>query len=102
MPGSGCSSCQLTHVTTCAIYTRISEDKLADGHGVTNQLNDLARLAEARGWTVTDRLSDNDIGVTRKDPRLRLRTGPAMRRGSGSSTRTRWTWCSAGGGIATS
>jgi DNA invertase Pin-like site-specific DNA recombinase len=55
-------------MTTCAIYTRISEDKLADGHGVTNQLNDLAKRAEARGWTVTHRLSDNDIGVTRKDP----------------------------------
>jgi hypothetical protein len=36
----------------CLIYTRISLDKLGDG----------------RGWTVTHRLSDNDIGVTRKDP----------------------------------
>jgi hypothetical protein len=63
-------------VTTCAIYTRISEDKLADGHGVTNQFNDLARLAEARGWTVTDRLSDNDIGVTRKDPTAAAKNRP--------------------------
>jgi DNA invertase Pin-like site-specific DNA recombinase len=56
-------------MTTCAIYTRISKDKLGDGHGVANQLADLEKRAEARGWTVTHRLSDNDIGVTRKDPR---------------------------------
>jgi DNA invertase Pin-like site-specific DNA recombinase len=53
----------------CLIYTRISKDKLGDGHGVANQLADLEKRAEARGWTVTHRLSDNDIGVTRKDPR---------------------------------
>jgi hypothetical protein len=47
----------------------ISKDKLGDGHGVANQLADLEKRAEARGWTVTGRLSDNDIGVTRKDPR---------------------------------
>ena len=50
------------------IYTRISKDKLGDGHGVANQLADLEKRAEARGWTVVYRLSDNDIGVTRKDP----------------------------------
>ena len=32
------------------------------------QLADLEKRAEARGWTVVCRLSDNDIGVTRKDP----------------------------------
>jgi len=53
---------------TCLIYTRISKDKLGDAHGVANQLADLEKRAEARGWTVTCRLSDNDIGVTRKDP----------------------------------
>ena len=58
----------ITHMTTCAIYTRISKDKLGDGHGVANQLADLEKRAEARGWTITHRLSDNDIGVTRKDP----------------------------------
>ena len=52
----------------CLIYTRISKDKLGDGHGVANQLADLEKRAEARGWTVVYRLSDNDIGVTRKDP----------------------------------
>ncbi|HVB44690.1 MAG TPA: recombinase family protein [Streptosporangiaceae bacterium] len=52
----------------CLIYTRISKDKLGEGHGVANQLADLEKRARARGWTVVYRLSDNDIGVTRKDP----------------------------------
>src|SRR5580658_3263383 len=56
-------------VVRCLIYTRISKDKLGDGHGVANQLADLEKRAVARGWTVVHRLSDNDIGVTRKDPR---------------------------------
>src|SRR5580658_1217729 len=56
-------------MTSCLIYTRISLDKLGDAHGVANQLADLEKRAAARGWTVTYRLSDNDIGVTRKDPR---------------------------------
>jgi DNA invertase Pin-like site-specific DNA recombinase len=55
-------------VIRCVIYTRISLDKLGDAHGVANQLADLERRAAARGWTVVFRLSDNDIGVTRKDP----------------------------------
>src|SRR6185437_12990120 len=51
----------------CVIYTRISKDALGDGHGIANQLADLEKRATARGWTVVYRLSDNDIGVTRKD-----------------------------------
>jgi site-specific DNA recombinase len=58
----------MIHMTSCAIYTRISKDALGDAHGVANQLADLEKRAQARGWTVTHRLSDNDIGVTRKDP----------------------------------
>ena len=58
----------ITHVTSCLIYTRISKDTAGDQHGVANQLADLEKRAQARGWTVTHRLSDNDIGVTRKDP----------------------------------
>ena len=49
------------------IYVRISLDKLGDEHGIANQLADLKVRAEARGWTVVAELSDNDIGVTRKD-----------------------------------
>lgn len=33
-----------------------------------DQPADLEKRAIARGWTVAYRLSDNDIGVTRKDP----------------------------------
>jgi site-specific DNA recombinase len=55
-------------IIRCLIYVRISADKPGDGHGVANQLADLKRRAQARGWTVVYRISDNDIGVTRKDP----------------------------------
>ena len=58
----------MTTCVRCLIYTRISKDELRDAHGVANQLDDLEKRAAARGWTVTHRLSDNDIGVTRKDP----------------------------------
>jgi site-specific DNA recombinase len=52
----------------CLIYVRISLDDKHDEHGVANQMAKLERAASARGWTVVYRLSDNDIGVTRKDP----------------------------------
>ena len=55
-------------VVRCLIYVRISMDKAHDGHGVANQLAKLEKRANERGWTVVYRLSDNDIGVTRKDP----------------------------------
>ncbi len=55
-------------VVRCLIYVRISMDKAHDGHGVANQMAKLEQKARERGWTVVYRLSDNDIGVTRKDP----------------------------------
>ena len=55
-------------VIRCLIYVRISMDKAHDGHGVANQMAKLEHKAVERGWTVVYRLSDNDIGVTRKDP----------------------------------
>jgi DNA invertase Pin-like site-specific DNA recombinase len=55
-------------VIRCLIYVRISMDKAHDGHGVANQMAKLEKKARERGWTVVYRLSDNDIGVTRKDP----------------------------------
>ena len=58
----------MSDLTRCGIYTRISKDSAGDAHGVANQLADLEKRAQARGWTVVHRLSDNDIGVTRKDP----------------------------------
>ena len=55
-------------VIRCLIYVRISMDKAGDGHGVANQMAKLEQRAREPGWTVVYRLSDNDIGVTRKDP----------------------------------
>ncbi len=55
-------------VIRCLIYVRISLDDKHDEHGVANQMAKLERKANERGWTVVYRLSDNDIGVTRKDP----------------------------------
>ena len=52
----------------CLIYVRISLDDKHDEHGVANQMAKLEQRAGERGWTVVYRLSDNDIGVTRKDP----------------------------------
>ena len=52
----------------CLIYVRISLDEKHDEHGVANQMAKLEQRAGERGWTVVYRLSDNDIGVTRKDP----------------------------------
>jgi len=96
-------------VVRCLIYVRISMDKAHDGHGVANQLAKLEQKARERGWTVVYRLSDNDIGVTRKDPTKPGKYRPgyeeAMRlvdaragwmrccvsSGTGSSA-SRWTW----------
>ena len=55
-------------VVRCLIYVRISLDDKHDEHGVANQMAKLEQKAAERGWTVVYRLSDNDIGVTRKDP----------------------------------
>lgn len=43
-----------------------------------NQLADLEVRANARGWRVVYRLSDNDIGVTRRDPRAPGRYRPGF------------------------
>ena len=51
--------------TRAGIYTRISEDKLGDEHGVTNQLTEAERLAGQRVFTVVARFSDNDISALR-------------------------------------
>jgi site-specific DNA recombinase len=55
-------------VIRCLIYVRISLDDKHDEHGVANQMAKLEQRASERAWTVVYRLSDNDIGVTRKDP----------------------------------
>jgi len=54
----------------CLIHTRISKDRAGDAHGVANQLADVEN-GRRSGWTVTHRLSDNDIGVTPQGPEVR-------------------------------
>ncbi|MET7824650.1 recombinase family protein [Streptomyces sp. NPDC005386] len=45
------------------LYARISEDDTGLEEGVTRQLADARDLAAARGWTVLDEFSDNDISA---------------------------------------
>jgi site-specific DNA recombinase len=61
------------------IYSRISDDTVGDEHGVTNQLGECRRTAEARGARVVAELSDNDIGASNGALRpdyQRLMAGP--------------------------
>lgn len=46
-----------------AIYTRISQDKTGQELGVQRQEEVCRKLAEDRGWTVTEIYSDNDISA---------------------------------------
>lgn len=46
-----------------AIYTRISQDKTGEELGVQRQEEVCRKLAEDRGWTVTEIYSDNDISA---------------------------------------
>jgi len=86
----------------CLIYTRISKDKLGDQHGVANQLADLEKRAQARGGTVICRLSDNDIGVTRKDPTAAGRYRPGYEEAPRLVDAGEVAWCSAESGTGSS
>lgn len=48
-----------------AIYTRISEDPLATAKGVERQREDAEALIAARGWTLVEVYTDNDITALR-------------------------------------
>jgi site-specific DNA recombinase len=50
-------------------YLRISEDKLKDEHGVTNQDDSTGKLIADRGWELVGRFKDNDISATKGKPR---------------------------------
>jgi site-specific DNA recombinase len=52
-----------------AIYGRISDDQAGDEHGVTNQIGQGEKLAEARGLQVAARYSDNSISASNGDLR---------------------------------
>ena len=52
-----------------AIYARISEDPLATAKGVERQREDALALIEARGWTLVEVFTDNDVSALRGKPR---------------------------------
>ncbi|WP_327390935.1 recombinase family protein [Streptomyces microflavus] len=47
------------------IYVRLSQDRHGDSLGVERQEAECRAFAEARGWTVREALSDNDISATK-------------------------------------
>lgn len=50
--------------TQTVIYARQSLDRTGAGAAVDRQVADCRRLAEARGWQVTEVISDNDISAS--------------------------------------
>lgn len=58
-------------MTRCAIYTRISADQEGEALGVARQEEDCRRLAQQRGYTVTEVYSDNDISASTKSTKDR-------------------------------
>lgn len=46
---------------TVGIYTRLSQDRNGDGASTKRQADDCRRLAEAKGWTVSDVYTDRGI-----------------------------------------
>ena len=74
---------------------RISLDDKDDEPGVANQMAKLEQRVGERGWTVVYRLSDNDIGVTRKDPTRPGKYRPGTKRRCGWSMRAWWMRCCA-------
>jgi site-specific DNA recombinase len=51
-------------MTTATIYVRQSIDKGGEGAAVSRQLSACRELCSAKGWTVADVLTDNDISAT--------------------------------------
>jgi site-specific DNA recombinase len=47
----------------CVTYCRISEDRTGQELGIARQLEDCRALAAARGWSVVQEFSDNDISA---------------------------------------
>jgi site-specific DNA recombinase len=51
-------------MTRATIYTRQSLDAAGEGAAVSRQLSACQELCDARGWTVDEVLSDNDVSAT--------------------------------------
>lgn len=56
----------LTTATRAVLYTRISLDQTGEGLGVARQRDALRGIADSRGWTITEDLSDNDLSAAGK------------------------------------
>lgn len=51
------------------IYARQSLDRSGEGAAVERQIADCRRLAEQRGWTIADVITDNDLSASTGKPR---------------------------------
>lgn len=51
------------------MYLRISQDRAGDGTSIDRQRADCQKLAEARGWTVTEEFVDRDVSAYSAKPR---------------------------------
>src|SRR4051794_3568969 len=51
------------------IYARQSLDRTGEGAAIDRQTADCLRLADQRGWTVTDTITDNDLSASTGKPR---------------------------------
>ncbi|MEJ7846011.1 MAG: recombinase family protein [Acidimicrobiales bacterium] len=58
-------------MTNAAVYARISSDPNDTALGVARQLKDCVALSEAKGWTVAEVFTDNDVSATNGRPRPR-------------------------------
>ena len=54
---------------TIAAYLRASQDRDNTGYSIERQLEDIQRLCETRGWTITETFADNDVSATSRKPR---------------------------------
>ncbi|MFM8238484.1 MAG: recombinase family protein, partial [Actinomycetota bacterium] len=56
-------TCTLRRTVTTAVYCRISSDKRGEGLGVERQRQACVKLAKAKGWSVGEVFTDNDISA---------------------------------------
>ena len=52
-----------------AAYLRASQDRDGTGYSIDRQREDVQRLCDSRGWTITEEFVDNDVSATSRKPR---------------------------------
>ncbi len=52
-----------------AVYLRASQDRDGHGYSVARQREDVERLCQARGWTISETFTDNDVSALSRKPR---------------------------------